>query len=52
MTSCPEHKTEKLDMPENVSIIALPPKYPELNPVENICQFSVLQQAEGGSIMN
>ena len=26
-------------MPENISIIALPAKCPELNPVENVWQF-------------
>jgi hypothetical protein len=29
----------KLDVPGNISIIALPAKWPELNPVENIWQF-------------
>jgi transposase len=33
------HMTDKLDVPENISIIALPSKCPELNPVENIWQF-------------
>ena len=33
------HTTDKLDVPENISIIALPSKCPELNPVENIRQF-------------
>ena len=31
--------TGKLKVPENISIIPLPPKCPELNPVENIWQF-------------
>jgi hypothetical protein len=31
--------TGKLDVPDNISIIALPAKCPELNPVENIWQF-------------
>lgn len=30
------HTTGKLDVPANISIIALPAKCPELNPVENI----------------
>jgi len=30
---------DKLDVPGNISIIALPAKCPELNPVENIWQF-------------
>lgn len=30
------HMTGKLDVPENISIIALPAKCPELNPVENV----------------
>jgi transposase len=33
------HMTGKLIVPENISIIALPSKCPELNPVENIWQF-------------
>jgi transposase len=33
------HITGKLDVPHNISIVALPPKCPELNPVENIWQF-------------
>jgi DDE superfamily endonuclease len=33
------HMTDKLDVPANISIIALPAKCPELNPVENIWQF-------------
>lgn len=33
------HMTAKLIVPENISIIALPAKCPELNPVENIWQF-------------
>jgi hypothetical protein len=32
------HMTGKLDVPANISIIALPAKCPELNPVENICR--------------
>jgi transposase len=33
------HTTGKLDVPENITLIALPPKAPELNPVENVWQF-------------
>ena len=33
------HMTGKLDVPENISITPLPPKCPELNPVENVWQF-------------
>ena len=33
------HMTDKLDVPDNISIVALPAKCPELNPVENIWQF-------------
>ena len=33
------HTTGKLIVPDNLSIIALPAKCPELNPVENIWQF-------------
>jgi len=33
------HMTAALIIPENISIIPLPAKCPELNPVENIWQF-------------
>jgi transposase len=33
------HMSGKLAVPGNISIIPLPPKCPELNPVENIWQF-------------
>src|SRR3954453_10682585 len=33
------HTTEKLRLPENLSLRPLPPKSPELNPVENVWQF-------------
>ena len=33
------HMTGKLEVPENISNVPLPPKYPELNPVENIWQY-------------
>jgi transposase len=33
------HMTSKLAVPANISIVALPAKCPELNPVENIWQF-------------
>ena len=33
------HMTGKLGVPANISIVALPAKCPELNPVENIWQF-------------
>ena len=33
------HMTDKLVVPDNISIIALPSRSPELNPVENIWQF-------------
>ena len=33
------HMTDALIIPDNISIIPLPVKCPELNPVENIWQF-------------
>lgn len=33
------HLTPKLELPPNISIVAIPSKSPELNPVENIWQF-------------
>jgi hypothetical protein len=33
------HTTNKLTVPENMTLLPLPPRSPELNPVENIRQF-------------
>lgn len=33
------HNTDKLKLPKNLSIILLPSRSPELNPVENIGQY-------------
>jgi hypothetical protein len=33
------HTTDKLKLPRNISLIFLPSRAPELNPVENIWQF-------------
>jgi len=33
------HKTDRLEVPNNLSIILLPSRSPELNPVENIWQY-------------
>ncbi len=33
------HTTAKLDVPKNLTIILLPSRSPELNPVENIWQY-------------
>ena len=33
------HTTEKLKVPENITIILLPSRSPELNPVENVWQY-------------
>ena len=33
------HTSGKLDVPANGSILTLPSRAPELNPVENVCQF-------------
>ena len=33
------HTTGKLRVPETLSLLPLPPKSPELNPVENLWQF-------------
>ena len=40
------HTSTRLIVPPNITIIALPPKSPELNPVENIWQF---MRAESGA---
>ena len=33
------HLSSRLIVPPNITLVALPPKCPELNPVENVCQF-------------
>ena len=33
------HLTPKLAIPNNITVLALPPRSPELNPVENVWQF-------------
>lgn len=33
------HTSTKLDIPENITLLPLPPRAPELNPVENIWQY-------------
>ncbi len=33
------HTTKKLSLPDNLTLLPLPPRAPELNPVENIWQF-------------
>jgi transposase len=33
------HTPTKLDVPANITLLPLPPRSPELNPVENIWQF-------------
>ena len=33
------HVTPKLEVPENITLMFLPPRSPELNPVENVWQF-------------
>ena len=33
------HRSEALDVPQNLSLLLLPPYAPELNPVENVWQF-------------
>ena len=33
------HMSAKLNVPDNITLLPLPPRSPELNPVENIWQF-------------
>ena len=33
------HRTDKLEVPKNLTIILLPSRAPELNPVENLWQY-------------
>jgi transposase len=33
------HTSKKLQLPANITIVTLPPRSPELNPVENVWQF-------------
>lgn len=39
MDSAGWHTTKKLELPENISIIPLPPYSPELNPTEHIWDY-------------
>jgi len=34
------HSTPKLKVPDNITLLFLPPRSPELNPVENVWQFN------------
>jgi transposase len=33
------HTTDKLAVPANITLLSLPPRSPELNPVENVWQY-------------
>lgn len=33
------HTTAKLEIPDNITLLPLPPRAPELNPMENVWQF-------------
>ena len=33
------HTSAKLDIPDNITLLSLPPRSPELNPVENVWQY-------------
>ena len=33
------HTTDKLEIPANITLVPLPPRSPELNPVANIWQY-------------
>jgi len=33
------HLTDKLEIPDNIALLPLPPRAPELNPMENVWQF-------------
>ncbi len=33
------HMTDRLVVPDNITLLPLPPRSPELNPVENVWQF-------------
>jgi len=39
MDRAPWHSTDKLEVPNNITILLLPSRSPELNPVENIWQY-------------
>ena len=41
------HTTPKLHLPENITILPLPPRAPELNPVENLCTHPVRAALRG-----
>ena len=33
------HTSSKLNIPDNITLVPIPPRSPELNPVENVWQF-------------
>jgi transposase len=33
------HVSTKLEIPDNITLVSLPPRSPELNPVENVWQY-------------
>ena len=43
------HLTPKLAIPDNITVLALPPRSPELNPVENVWQFIATTGCRTGS---
>src|SRR5208337_3354628 len=45
------HLSTHLVVPPNITIIALPPKSPELNPVENIWQFTQANSAQSNEAL-
>jgi transposase len=40
------HSSPRLDVPENIVLLPLPPYSPELNPVENIWEISARQLSQ------
>jgi hypothetical protein len=42
------HTSPKLDVPDNITLMPLPPRSPELNPVENISLSLIALQSTAG----
>jgi hypothetical protein len=45
------HLSDKLIVPPNITLVPLPPKRPELNPVENVCE-ALTGDFSGASLLN
>src|SRR3546814_11127747 len=42
------HNSRALEIPDNITLLPIPPKCPELNPVENVCSSSATTGSRTG----